>query len=417
MSRVGVVRCHYFRDTRLQREVAALLDRGHSVDVLCLREADEPLRERRGSLTINRLPMRHSTGAGIARRLFEYLMFFVLAGIGITALHLRRRFDLVQVNSPPDALVFVALLPRLTGARVLLDLQEPLPEFFATKSGAGERHLAVRLIAAVEQASIRFADAVQTVTEPMRQAFVARGAAPDKIAVVMDGSDEEVFDPTRFSPRVRRDDRFVLVSHGTMEPQYGLDTAIRAVARLEAAIPSLQLRIIGDGSQRSELQELASRLGVTDRVVFSSGFVPIDELVASLATSDVGVVAMKRDRFRDLTLAGKMFDYITMGVPMVVSITRSVEETFPAGCFESFLSDDPNDLARAIERLYRDPKLAAQYATRAKDSSRPYSWPVQRLRYWEIVDGLLDPAVTAEPGEAPHGPPPDDCESSERPHR
>jgi glycosyltransferase involved in cell wall biosynthesis/lipid II:glycine glycyltransferase (peptidoglycan interpeptide bridge formation enzyme) len=395
MPRVCVICCHYFRDTRVQREVAALLDRGHSVHVLCLREAGEPLREHHGRLTISRMPMRHPPGAAIARRLAEYVTFFVLVGLGVAALHLRRRFDLVQVNSPPDVLVFAALVPRLTGARVLMDLQEPLPEFFATKSGVGERHPAVRLIAAFEQASIRFADAALTVTEQMRQAFVARGASPDKITVVMDGSDEEVFDPARFSRRVRDDDKFVLVSHGTIEPQYGLDTVIRAVARLAAPIPSSELRIIGDGSQRSALQTLASRLGVSDRVVFSCGFVPIDDLVATLATSDVGVVAMKRDRFRDLTLAGKMFDFITMGIPMVVSITRSVEETFPAGCFEPFVSDDPIDLARAIQRLHDDPKLAMSYANRVKDVARPYSWPVQRGCYWEVVDALLDAAATA----------------------
>jgi glycosyltransferase involved in cell wall biosynthesis len=396
MSRVCVIRCHYFRDTRLQREVAALLDRGHSVHVLCLRDRGERLREHRGRLTISRMPMRHSAGAGAARRFAEYVTFFVLVCVGVGALHLRRRFDLVQINSVPDVLVFAALLPRVTGARVLLDLQEPMPEFFVTKSGVGERHPAVRLLAALEQASIRFADAALTVTEPMRQAFVDRGARPDKITVVMDGSDEEVFDPTRFPRRVRDDDTFVLVSHGTIEPQYGLDTAIRAVALLAETIPSLELRIVGDGSHRAELQTLASRLGVSDRIVFSSGFVPIEELVATLATSDVGVVAMKQDRFRDLTLAGKMFDYITMGIPMVVSATRSVEETFPADCFESFVSDDPSDLARAIERLHDDPKLAMSYARRTKDVARPYSWPVQRRRYWEVVDALLDPAATTD---------------------
>ncbi|KRE32488.1 hypothetical protein ASG82_23645 [Mycobacterium sp. Soil538] len=348
------------------------------------------------------MPMRHRAGAGTARRLAEYVTFFVLVGLGVAALHLRRNFDLVQVNSPPDVLVFAALVPRLTGARVLLDLQEPLPEFFATKSGLGERHPAMRLIAAFEQASIRFAHAALTVTEQMRQAFVARGASPDKITVVMDGSDEEIFDPARFPRHVRDDDKFVLISHGTIEPQYGLDTVIRAVARLAAAIPSLELRIVGDGSQRSELQTLASRLGVSDRIIFSPGFVPIDELVATLATSDVGVVAMKRDRFRDLTLAGKMFDYITMGITMVVSPTRSVEETFPAGCFEPFLSDDPGDLARAIQQLHDDPKLAMSYAARARNVTQPFSWPVQRGRYWEVVDALLDSAVMT-------------CRSSSRP--
>jgi glycosyltransferase involved in cell wall biosynthesis len=396
LSRVCVIRCHYSRDTRLQREISALLSRGHSVYLLCLRDKGEPLREHRNSLTISRIPMRHAASARIAVRFAEYVTFFVLASLLVGALHLRRRFDLVQVNSVPDVLVFVALLPRLTGARVLLDLQEPFPEFFQTKSGVAGRYLAVRLIAYLERASIRFADAAVTVTEPMRQAFIARGASPEKITVVMDGSDEEVFDPARFPRRMRDSDSFILVSHGTIEPQYGLDTAIQAVAKLAESIPALELRIIGDGSQRAELKSLASQLGVSDRVTFSSGFVPIADLVAALAASDVGVVAMKQDPFRDLTLASKMFDFITMGIPMVVSTTRSVTHTFPAGCFESFVPDDPDDLARAIERLYHDPTLAASYAVRAKEVARPYSWPAQRRRYWEVLDALVDPAAESQ---------------------
>ena len=69
--------------------------------------------------------MRHSAGVGTARRLAEYVTFFVLVEFGVAALHLRRRFDPVRMNSPPDASVFVALLPRLTGARVLRALSEP----------------------------------------------------------------------------------------------------------------------------------------------------------------------------------------------------------------------------------------------------------------------------------------------------
>ena len=174
MSRVCVIRCHYFRDTRVQRAVTALLDRGHSVHVLCQRDRGEPLRERRGRLTITRIPMRHTLGAGTGRRLAEYAAFFLLVCLKVTALHLRRRFDIVQVNSVPDVLVFAALLPRLTGAPVLLDLQEPLPEFFATRAGLVQRHPVIRLTVALEQASIRFADAALTVTEPMRQAFIGR---------------------------------------------------------------------------------------------------------------------------------------------------------------------------------------------------------------------------------------------------
>jgi hypothetical protein len=64
-----------------------------------------------------------------------------------SALHLRHRYDLVQVNSLPDFLVFAALGPRLIGSPVLLDLHECMPEFFATKFRTSLQHPAVRVLA------------------------------------------------------------------------------------------------------------------------------------------------------------------------------------------------------------------------------------------------------------------------------
>lgn len=390
MNRICVIRCHYYRDTRVQREVAALLDAGHAVHLVCLRDRGEPLRHRRDRLTVIRIPLPHRPGAGTGRRFAEYALFFAVTAVVLTVLHLRRRFDLVQVNSVPDALVFVALIPRFTGARVLLDLQEPLPEFFSARTGLPVRHRLVRLVGLVEQLSIRFAHAVVTVTEPMRQTFIDRGAPPDKITVVMDGSDQRTFTRKKAVRLTRERDRFVLVSHGTIEPHYGLDTAVHAVAKLATELPSVELRIIGDGSQRAALIELADELGVADRVYVSPGFVPIEDLLAELSAADVGIVAMKRNQFRDLTLAGKMFDFINMGIPMAVSLTRSVQVTFPSGCFEQFTADDPDDLARAVLRLHDNPALAAGYVARAREAARPYSWPAQRAHYYRVVRELLD---------------------------
>ncbi len=79
------------------------------------------------------------------------------------------------MHSLPDPLVFAALVPKLTGARVILDLHECMPEFFATKFGVALDHRGVRVVAAAEQASIRFADFAITCTEQMREAFVGAG--------------------------------------------------------------------------------------------------------------------------------------------------------------------------------------------------------------------------------------------------
>jgi glycosyltransferase involved in cell wall biosynthesis len=387
--RVCVVRQHYVpQDTRVLREVTALADAGYEVDVLCVRKPGEATREQLGRVRIRRLAAVPGPGSGRARYLLRYLWFFVRAAVLVTLGHLRRRYQVVQVNSVPDALVFAAAVPRLTGARVLLDLQECMPEFFATKFGTSMSHPAVRLLIRLEQASIAFATAVVTPTAQLRELFVARGGDPAKISVVMDGADEEVF---RRRPQARPEPgRFTLISHGTIEERYGLDTAVEAVARLCAQIPGLRLRIYGEGSDKPRLARLARDCGVADQVWFSAGFVPFCELVEALSTADVGVVAMKRDAFRDVTLPGKLFDFVAMGLPAAVSRTRSVEETFGEDCFEYFTSGDAEDLARALRRLYEDPDGRARLADRACRVMEPYRWPAQRQAYLAVVDGLLN---------------------------
>src|SRR5690242_17120509 len=98
MPRICVVRqLYYHNDPLLRREVEALLADGFEVDVICMRGPGEPKATREGNLTVRRLPLSHKR-AGIARYLFEYMTFLVIAGLMVTALHLRRRYDVVQVN-------------------------------------------------------------------------------------------------------------------------------------------------------------------------------------------------------------------------------------------------------------------------------------------------------------------------------
>jgi glycosyltransferase involved in cell wall biosynthesis len=327
---------------------------------------------------------------GVARYLFEYLAFPLMAGLYLAWLDLRHRFDLVQVNTVPDWLVFAAIGPRLRGVPVLLDLHECMPEFFASKFGTTLDHPGVRVLGLIERLSIRFASFAVTCTEQMRDAFVSRGAPSERIKVVMNSTDESIFDPNRFPPRGQRNGHFSLVSHGTVEERYGLDTVIRAMRQLRGRIP-LTLEVYGDGSYSDELRRLVEEFGLEQQVTFH-GFVPIDELLTAIANADAGVVAMKRDAFRDLTHCNKMFDLITMRRPVICSRTKSVMAYFPNGSLKYFDADDDADLARAIEELYRDPDLSDRLVRSATATNEPYRWPHQRQHYLAVVDGLLRPS-------------------------
>jgi glycosyltransferase involved in cell wall biosynthesis len=388
MARICVVRQFQFpQDVRLRREVGALLAAGHEVDVVCVAAPGAPRRERDGRLRIVRLPPRHRRGSPLMYVL-TYAAFLVLATLVVALLHARRRYRLVQVNTVPDTLVFSAVVPKLTGARLLLDLHEAMPEFYATKFGVGPEHWAVRAVAALEQASIRFAHAAITCTDQQRQAFASRGADPTHIEIVLNASDEAIFDRERF-PRASPNGRFVVVCHGTIEPHYGIDTLVRAAALVRHEIPGLRVEVFGDGTHRPEVQRLVAQLGLGEVVSFSDGFVPYDELVAAIARADVGVVAMKRDPFRDLTHCNKMFDFVAMRVPAAVSRTRAVEAYFDEGCFRFFTAGDEGALAAALRDLYRAPELRARLAAHAAEVAEPYRWPRQRELYLAAVDAQL----------------------------
>jgi glycosyltransferase involved in cell wall biosynthesis len=384
--RVCLVRQYYVPlDTRVLREAEALAARGHEVDVLCLRDKDEPSHERRGGLNVYRIPLPRKRGGSALWPLLEYILFFCAAAVVVSVLHVRRGYSVVQANSVPDFLVFVAAIPRLLGARAVLDLHECMPEFYASKFGSGPDHPGVRLMALIEQYSIRFADVAITVTHPMRDQFVARGADPEKITVVLNGADETVFDSQRYPPRAP-DGEFRLICHGSIEERYGLDTVIEAVALLADEIPGLRLRIYGRGTYRKHLERLVADLGVGDRVWFSHGFVPIDELIQALAEADAGVVAMKQDAFRDLTVATKMYDFIAMRKPQIISRTKSVEAYFDEAAFAMFRSRDPADLARAIREVVADPRRRTAMVDAAVVQADAHRWQFNATRYVALIE-------------------------------
>ena len=373
-------------DPRVHREVMALVDAGFDVDVIALGGRGRALAESVEGVRVIRIPMSHQR-RGAARYILQYALFLLGAALLVAVLHLRRGYRLVQVHTLPDVLVFAAAVPKLLGARLMLDLHEMSPEFFQTRFG--DRPVARRLMVLAEQASIRFADFAITCTNEMREAFVARGADPQKIGVVLNTAEEAVFDVERYPPRGSDDGRFVLICHGTVEEHYGIDTAIEAMALLQDELPGLRLDVIGSGTYVPEAKRLAQARGLDGRVRFSEGWVPIDELLESISRADAGIVAMKRDAFRDLTHCNKMYDLVTMRRPVISSRTRSVEAYFDDGCFEYFESDDPVDLARAIRRVHDDPERRQQLVARATVVLEPYRWPRQQAVYLTYIDTLL----------------------------
>src|SRR5678810_277782 len=133
-KRIAMVLFSYYpSDPRPRRAAEALADAGMAVDLICLRESPEdPKTGSLGGVEIRRVPISRRRG-GILGYLYQYLAFLLVSSsIIISRSIFRRRYDLVYVHNMPDFLVLSGLVPKLFGAKVILDLHDPMPELMQT---------------------------------------------------------------------------------------------------------------------------------------------------------------------------------------------------------------------------------------------------------------------------------------------
>jgi len=389
-----VVFAHYpASETRVQREAEALLNRGYEVDILCLRElgdSPEPAFEIVDRARVYRLPVsRAYGGVGYFRQLVEYMSFFLLVMFTVTWLHLRRRYSTVQVHNLPDFLVFAAWVPKLLGSTLVLDLHDLMPEFFVARSGRSTESWLVRLIIWQERWSCHFADQVITVTQLWRQTLIRRGITANKISVVMNVPDELVF-RRNGRPAERGDSTFRLLYHGALAKHNGVDMLLEAVARLRSECPDLRLCIHSGvtGQQKDELVALADRLGVADRVDFSSKLLTVSELPKFIGSADVGLVPYRNDVFADGILPTKLMEYVALGVPVIAARTSAIATYFDDTMVQFFQPGDVEDLARSIRSLFHDRARLRELAHNADQFNRQHNWTSEGASYVALLERL-----------------------------
>ncbi len=156
ITRIAMVIFSYYpSDSRARREAEALIESGMSVDMICLRIRYEPKREIVNGVQVYRIPLKRKRG-GKLRYLLNYTYFIFLAFFTLSVFHIRKHYSVVRVHNMPDILIFSALMSRLCGYKVILDLHDPMPEVYMTKYSVSPSHPVVRPLIFLEKLSIWF---------------------------------------------------------------------------------------------------------------------------------------------------------------------------------------------------------------------------------------------------------------------
>jgi glycosyltransferase involved in cell wall biosynthesis len=391
-----VVHAYYpLGETRVEREALALRDRGVEVDVVCLQKPGEPREDVVDGVTVYRVPISRRKGSGVLMQSLEYLEFFILALGRVTSLHLRRRYAVVQAHNLPDFLVFTALVPRLTRARVILDLHDLMPEFYMERFGRGMNSPQVLLVRAQEWISCKFADQIITVTDQWRQALVERGQPHKKITVVMNVADERAFNPSVVPDRgLGRKKGFRLIYHGNIDQRYGLDLAVQAIDRIRRELPDVHLTIHGGGGYRDAIEAMVERAKLRDHIDITREFVPTPVLAKRIKAADLAIVPYRDGIFTGAILPTKLMEYAALGLPVIAARTPTISRYFDESMVEFFVPGDVQGLAEGIIRLYHDRDRLDRLGRNISAFTRQWPWRRQRAEYMDLVDRLT---VGAQP--------------------
>ena len=381
----------YPNDPRPRRAAEALAGEGMPVELICLRQNDqEPTRETINGVEVLRLPIRHRRGGALGY-LMNYGLFFLACFFIMSFRACRRRYHLVHVHNMPDFLVFAALVPRLLGAKVILDLHDPMPELMQTIFGAGEDSKVVRVLRIVERASIAFSHRVLTVSDTFRKVFASRVGRPEKIKVMINTPDDRIFGlkaPEEAAPGARGD-KLGVMYHGSLVGRNGLGLAIEALDLVRESHGEVELRIYGEETPfLREMLEKAEKSGLANHLSYQ-GPRDLNGIVEAIDECDLGVVPNLKNAFTEINTPTRIFEFLRRGKGVIAPDSDGVREFFNDDQVVFFELGNHEDLARKMEWIASEPQKVSALVRHGQEVCRERSWPEEKRRFLSLVSGLL----------------------------
>jgi glycosyltransferase involved in cell wall biosynthesis len=160
------------------------------------------------------------------------------------------------------------------------------------------------------------------------------------------------------------------------------------VERLQSELPNLHVMLHGNGDAHDDLIRLAQQLNLTDRVKFTTHFMPIEELPSFIAQADVGVVPYHDNIFSGGILPTKILEYIALGLPVIAARTPAITAYFDDKMIELFEPGNVDELSEHIAALYHDTARREKLVEESDRFNRRYNWATHSQDYVALINRL-----------------------------
>lgn len=345
-----------------------------------------------GRLTIHRMHL-YREGKGFVGRAIRYLLFSIECFWKAATVPA----DFIFTGSgPPTQGVVVGLAKKVSGKKVIYNLQDIFPDSLVTSGICGENSFLMKIGHAMENFTYRNADHIITITDDMKANIMKKGVPEDKISVVRNWIDTDkvkhisrednfLFDELKL-PR----DGFYVVYAGNLGKVQGVDVILKT-ASLMKNNRDIKFVIFGNGSEEENLKKIVNDKHLDN--VLMLPLQPIERASEVYSMADVSIISCTPGTGGS-GMPSKTWTIMAAGVPIIASfdmpseMERTIEE---AECGFCTRAGDENELTEKIIRVFGDSRLKkclGQNARRYAEKNVSKTEAVEK--YIKSIERLVD---------------------------
>jgi glycosyltransferase involved in cell wall biosynthesis len=381
-----VVYNFYELDPRVRQYVAALKERGDTVDVIALRENGQAKVDVVDGVNVYRIQERSVKETRMLQYAGRIARFMLHSMWLLTRKHAKSPYQLIHIHSVPDVLVFAALVPKLLGTAVILDIHDLLPELFAAKFRSDHDSIWFKLMVFAERCSCALADHIIIANDIWQERLLSRSVPADKCTTIRNYPLLTLF---KSCSRETENGKFLMTYPGTLSKHQGLEVAIKAFGRVSDRMPNSEFHIYGEGTDKLRLMQLAKDMHLDNRIFFHN-HMQSEAIARVMVNTDLAVEPkLSKIPFSNEAASTKILEFMAAGVPIVASRTSIHSFYYDDSVLKYYDSDDDEALAECIYSMWRDPQARQQQVTRANLYVERNHWEVKKGDYLKLVDTIM----------------------------
>lgn len=201
----------------------------------------------------------------------------------------------------------------------------------------------------------------------------------EEIRIINNGIDIENFRKSESKKNIENKDLFRIICVTRITPRKGVRYLIEAFKNLSGNNDGISLKIIGDGDEKKELQELVKNLGIQNKVEFT-GLVSHEKLPPYFSEADVFVLPSLNEG-----MSNSMLEALASGLPLVATDTGGTKELLEEGKNGLIVKmKDSRDIAEKINILFEDNNLRMKMGEESRKKAELMSWEKVAREYFDL---------------------------------